>query len=131
MLCFIRVCHPQWLNIQICEPIGTILIQTTIVVVFIFVITSKIWCLPLSMFLRFLDSNIVANFILQDLLAYVSSKHSYLKYLPQRLHQKMNTIEFVELEKLQPDTLVHAVLRVVDITILTGKYFECLFNFSL
>ncbi|XP_035308318.1 shieldin complex subunit 2 isoform X2 [Cricetulus griseus] len=69
-------------------------------------------------------SNIVANFILQDLLAYVSSKHSYLKYLPQRLHQKMNTIEFVELEKLQPDTLVHAVLRVVDITILTEALYS-------
>ncbi|KAM5320954.1 shieldin complex subunit 2 isoform 7-T10 [Glossophaga mutica] len=30
----------------------------------------------------------------------------------------MSTIEFVELEQLQPDVLVHAVLRVVDITIL-------------
>lgn len=64
-------------------------------------------------------SNIIASVILQDLLTYVSSKHSYLKGLPQRQPQKTNTITFVELEQLQPDTLVHAVLRVVDITVLT------------
>jgi hypothetical protein len=78
-----------------------------------------------------LDSNVIANVILQDLLTYVSTKHSYLKDLPQRQPQKMNTVEFVELEQLQPDILVHAVLRVVDVTVLTGECFECLFNFSL
>ncbi|EPY84321.1 hypothetical protein CB1_000486006 [Camelus ferus] len=36
----------------------------------------------------------------------------------------MNKIEFVELEQLQPDTLVHAVLRVVDITILTEALYS-------
>lgn len=70
----------------------------------------------------FLDSGIVNGVVLQDLLAYVSSEHSYLRDLPQRQPQKMNSIEFVELERLQPDILVHAVLRVVDITVLTGKY---------
>lgn len=84
----------------------------------------------MSIFLCFLDSNVVTDVILQDLLAYVSSKHSYLKDLPQRQRQKMSTVEFVELEQLQPDTLVHAVLRIVDVTVLTGKYFECFFNVS-
>lgn len=69
-------------------------------------------------------SNVIANVILQDLLAYVSSKHSYLKDLPQRQPQKMSTVEFVELEQLQPDTLVHAVLRVVDVTILTEALYS-------
>ena len=78
-----------------------------------------------------LDANVISNVILQDLLAYVSSKHSYLKDLPQRQPQNINTVEFVQLEQLQPDTLVHAILRIVDVTVLTGKYFECLFNFSL
>lgn len=64
-------------------------------------------------------SNIVSAVVLQDLLAYVSSKHSYLKGLPQRLPQRVSRIEFVELEQLQPDTLVHAMLRVVDVTVLT------------
>ncbi|KAI6057004.1 shieldin complex subunit 2 isoform X1 [Marmota monax] len=68
-------------------------------------------------------SNIVSDVALQDLLAYVSSKHFYLEDLPQRQPQKVNSIEFVELERLQPDRLVHAVLRVVDITILTESLY--------
>ena len=78
-----------------------------------------------------LDSSIVDGVVLQDLLAYVSSKHSYLRDLPQRQPQKMSSIEFVELEQLQPDVLVHAVLRVTDITILTGNHFGHLLNFRL
>lgn len=62
--------------------------------------------------------------VLQDLLLYVSSKHFYLKNLPQRQPQRMNRIEFVELEQLQSDILVHAVLRVVDITILTEALYS-------
>ncbi|CAO2637920.1 Shieldin complex subunit 2 [Lemmus lemmus] len=69
-------------------------------------------------------SNVVTNVILQDLLLYVSSKHSYLKDLPQRQHQQMSTVAFVELEQLQPDTLVHAVLRVVDVTVLTEALYS-------
>ncbi|XP_048074620.1 shieldin complex subunit 2 isoform X1 [Ursus arctos] len=69
-------------------------------------------------------SNIINDVVLQDLLAYVSSKHSYLRDLPQRQPQKMNSIEFVDLERLQPDILVHAVLRVVDITILTEALYS-------
>ncbi|XP_017535169.1 shieldin complex subunit 2 isoform X2 [Manis javanica] len=69
-------------------------------------------------------SSIVGNAVLQDLLAYVSSKHSYLRDLPQRQPQEMKSIDFVELEQLQPDMLVHAVLRVVDITILTEALYS-------
>uniref|UniRef100_A0A8C3WZ68 Shieldin complex subunit 2 n=1 Tax=Catagonus wagneri TaxID=51154 RepID=A0A8C3WZ68_9CETA len=69
-------------------------------------------------------SGIVSDVVLQDLLAYVSSKHSYLRDLPQRQPQKTSNIEFVELEQLQPDVLVHAVLRVVDITILTEALYS-------
>lgn len=54
----------------------------------------------------------------------MSSKHSYLKDLPQRQPQKINTVKFVELEQLQPDTLVHAVLRVVNITVLTEALYS-------
>ncbi|KAF6111404.1 hypothetical protein HJG60_017235 [Phyllostomus discolor] len=69
-------------------------------------------------------SSIVSGVVLQDLLAYVSSKHSYLRDLPQRQPQKMSSIEFVELEQLQPDVLVHAVLRVIDVTILTEALYS-------
>uniref|UniRef100_A0A673SVP0 Shieldin complex subunit 2 n=1 Tax=Suricata suricatta TaxID=37032 RepID=A0A673SVP0_SURSU len=69
-------------------------------------------------------SRIVNVGVLQDLLAYVSSRHSCLRDLPQRQPQRANSIEFVELEELQPDTLVHAVLRVVDVTILTEAVYS-------
>ncbi|XP_070638381.1 shieldin complex subunit 2 isoform X7 [Bos indicus] len=69
-------------------------------------------------------SSMISNVVLQDLLAYVSSKHSYLRDLPQRHPQKMSSIEFIELEQLQPDILVHAILRVVDITVLTEALYS-------
>uniref|UniRef100_A0A8C6EAB2 Shieldin complex subunit 2 n=1 Tax=Moschus moschiferus TaxID=68415 RepID=A0A8C6EAB2_MOSMO len=69
-------------------------------------------------------SSMISNVVLQDLLAYVSSKHSYLRDLPQRHPQKMSSIEFIELDQLQPDILVHAVLRVVDITVLTEALYS-------
>ncbi|XP_005407970.1 PREDICTED: protein FAM35A isoform X2 [Chinchilla lanigera] len=70
-------------------------------------------------------SSIVSTVVLHDLLAYVSSKHSYLKGLPQRRPQRASKVEFIELEHLQPDMLVHAVLRVVDVIVLT----EALYNY--
>nr|XP_020136014.1 protein FAM35A isoform X4 [Microcebus murinus] len=36
----------------------------------------------------------------------------------------MNSIEFVELEQLQPDILVHALLKVIDITVLTEALYS-------
>ncbi|XP_075866314.1 shieldin complex subunit 2 isoform X3 [Microcebus murinus] len=69
-------------------------------------------------------SSVVSDVVLQDLLAYVSSKHSYLRDLPQRRPQRMNSIEFVELEQLQPDILVHALLKVIDITVLTEALYS-------
>ncbi|NP_001364092.1 shieldin complex subunit 2 isoform 6 [Homo sapiens] len=69
-------------------------------------------------------SSVVSEVVLQDLLAYVSSKHSYLRDLPPRQPQRVNSIDFVELEHLQPDVLVHAVLRVVDFTILTEAVYS-------
>ncbi|XP_077802531.1 shieldin complex subunit 2 isoform X8 [Macaca mulatta] len=69
-------------------------------------------------------SSVVSDVVLQDLLAYVSSKHSYLRDLPPRQPQRVNSIDFVELEHLQPDVLVHAVLRVVDFTVLTEAVYS-------
>ncbi|XP_033064937.1 shieldin complex subunit 2 isoform X5 [Trachypithecus francoisi] len=69
-------------------------------------------------------SSVVSDVVLQDLLAYVSSKHSYLRDLPPRQPQRVDSIDFVELEHLQPDVLVHAVLRVVDFTVLTEAVYS-------
>uniref|UniRef100_A0A2I2YNG7 Uncharacterized protein n=1 Tax=Gorilla gorilla gorilla TaxID=9595 RepID=A0A2I2YNG7_GORGO len=69
-------------------------------------------------------SSVVSDVVLQDLLAHVPSKHSYLRDLPPRQPQRVNSIDFVELEHLQPDVLVHTILRVVDFTILTEAVYS-------
>ena len=69
-------------------------------------------------------SSVVSDVVLQDLLAHVSSKHSYLRDLPPRQPQRVNSIDFIELEHLQPDVLVHTILRVVDFTILTEAVYS-------
>ncbi|XP_006875987.1 PREDICTED: protein FAM35A-like [Chrysochloris asiatica] len=70
-------------------------------------------------------SSIVSAAVLKELLAFVSSHHSCFGDLPQRHPRELNIIKFVELEHLQPEMLVHALFKVVDITILT----EALYNY--
>ncbi|XP_020852558.1 shieldin complex subunit 2 isoform X1 [Phascolarctos cinereus] len=64
-------------------------------------------------------SCIVSVTVLQDLLGYISSKYSYIVDLPFRHPQKLESIQYVELDQLHPNTLVHSVLKVVSVTILT------------
>ncbi|XP_075790941.1 shieldin complex subunit 2 isoform X3 [Pelodiscus sinensis] len=69
-------------------------------------------------------SHVVDADVLQDLLAYVSSKYTYFRDLPCRKPQKLDGIQFVQLDQLQPDTLVHLVLKLVNITILTESLYS-------
>ncbi|XP_043836381.1 LOW QUALITY PROTEIN: shieldin complex subunit 2 [Dromiciops gliroides] len=64
-------------------------------------------------------SSKVSVTVLQDLLRYISSKYSYIVNLPFRHPQKLESIQYVELDQLQPNTLVHSILKVVSITALT------------
>uniref|UniRef100_F6Z7I4 Shieldin complex subunit 2 n=1 Tax=Monodelphis domestica TaxID=13616 RepID=F6Z7I4_MONDO len=64
-------------------------------------------------------SSILSVTVLEDLLVYISSKHSYIVDLPFRHPQKLERIQYVELDQLQPNTLVHSVLKLVKITVLT------------
>ncbi|KAM9133444.1 shieldin complex subunit 2 isoform 1-T3 [Pangshura tecta] len=69
-------------------------------------------------------SHVVDVDVLQDLLAYVSSKFAYFRDLPHRQPQKLDRIQHVQLDRLQPDTLVHSVLKLVSITILTESVYS-------
>ncbi|XP_042312035.1 shieldin complex subunit 2 isoform X2 [Sceloporus undulatus] len=62
--------------------------------------------------------------ILQDLLAYVSSKHPYLEALPQRKTQTLNNVQHALLHQLEPDILVHAVMKIVNLTVLTESTYS-------
>ncbi|XP_049553100.1 shieldin complex subunit 2 isoform X4 [Orcinus orca] len=127
-------CHVKEINIKSGPNSGSKVPLATIVVIDQSEIKKKVflwrtaafWALTVFLgdIILLTDSSMVSDIVLQDLLAYVSSKHSYLRDLPRRQLQKMSSIEFVELEQLQPDVLVHAVLRVVDITILTEALYS-------
>ncbi|KAG8520610.1 Shieldin complex subunit 2 [Galemys pyrenaicus] len=127
-------CHVKEINIKSGPNSGSTVPLATIVVIDQSEIKKKVvlwrtaafWALTVFLgdIILLTDSKMVSDIVLQDLLTYVSSKHSYLRDLPRRQPQKINDIEFVELEQLQPDTLVHAVLRVVDIIILTDYIWE-------
>ncbi|XP_030427162.1 shieldin complex subunit 2 [Gopherus evgoodei] len=69
-------------------------------------------------------SHVVDVDVLQDLLAYVSSNFAYFRDLPHRQPQKLDRIQHVQLDQLQPDTLVHSVLKLVSITILTESVYS-------
>ncbi|XP_070638380.1 shieldin complex subunit 2 isoform X5 [Bos indicus] len=127
-------CHMKEINIKSGPNSGSKVPLATIVVtdqseikkkVFLWR-TAAFWALTVFLgdIILLTDSSMISNVVLQDLLAYVSSKHSYLRDLPQRHPQKMSSIEFIELEQLQPDILVHAILRVVDITVLTEALYS-------
>uniref|UniRef100_A0A8C6E8X3 Shieldin complex subunit 2 n=1 Tax=Moschus moschiferus TaxID=68415 RepID=A0A8C6E8X3_MOSMO len=127
-------CHMKEINIKSGPNSGSKVPLATIVVtdqseikkkVFLWR-TAAFWALTVfpGDIILLTDSSMISNVVLQDLLAYVSSKHSYLRDLPQRHPQKMSSIEFIELDQLQPDILVHAVLRVVDITVLTEALYS-------
>uniref|UniRef100_A0A8C6VD56 Uncharacterized protein n=1 Tax=Naja naja TaxID=35670 RepID=A0A8C6VD56_NAJNA len=63
-------------------------------------------------------SHIVDSCLLQDLLTYVSAKHSPLQALPPRQSQSLDHVPHVLLNRLKPDTLVHAVVRIINIAVL-------------
>ncbi|XP_028917238.1 shieldin complex subunit 2 isoform X2 [Ornithorhynchus anatinus] len=69
-------------------------------------------------------SNVVDVTVLRDLLKYMSSKHSYLISLPKRQPQKLGSIQYLELDQLQPDTLIHSVLKILSITVLTEAIYS-------
>ncbi|XP_066476011.1 shieldin complex subunit 2 isoform X3 [Tiliqua scincoides] len=69
-------------------------------------------------------SHLVDVNILQDLLIYVSSKHNYLQALPKRQPQTLNNIQYVLLDQLKPDTLVHSIVKIVNITELTESTYS-------
>ncbi|XP_073448804.1 shieldin complex subunit 2 [Aquarana catesbeiana] len=63
---------------------------------------------------------------LQELLYYISTEHCYLQDLPSRPPQQLDCTQHARLSKLQPEVLVHSILKVVRISILK----ECTYNFK-
>ncbi|ETE61226.1 Protein FAM35A, partial [Ophiophagus hannah] len=69
-------------------------------------------------------SHIVDSRLLQDLLTYVSAKHGPLQALLPRRSQSLDHVPHVLLNRLKPDTLVHAVVRIINITVLIESVYS-------
>ncbi|NXC47904.1 SHLD2 protein, partial [Penelope pileata] len=70
-------------------------------------------------------SPIVDDDVLHGLLAYVSSEFPHFGNIPQRQVQRLDSVQYVQLDQLQPNTLIHSILKIINIAILT----ECVYSY--
>ncbi|KGL73428.1 Protein FAM35A, partial [Tinamus guttatus] len=62
--------------------------------------------------------------VLQALLAYISSEFSHFGGLPCRQVQTLDSVQHVQLDQLQSNTLVHSILKIISITVLTESVYN-------
>ncbi|XP_014733474.1 PREDICTED: protein FAM35A isoform X2 [Sturnus vulgaris] len=62
--------------------------------------------------------------VLHGLLAYISSEFPHFRDIPQRQVQRLDDVQYVQLDQLQPNTLVHSILKIVNISVLTESVYS-------
>ncbi|NXG28964.1 SHLD2 protein, partial [Dromaius novaehollandiae] len=62
--------------------------------------------------------------VLHGLLAYVSLEFPHFGDLPCRQVQRLDSVQHVQLDQLQSNTLVHSILKIISITILTESVYS-------
>ncbi|PKU30429.1 protein fam35a [Limosa lapponica baueri] len=62
--------------------------------------------------------------VLHGLLAYISSEFPHFGDIPRRQVQRLDSVQYMQLDQLQPNTLVHSVLKIVNITVLTESVYS-------
>ncbi|KFQ19587.1 Protein FAM35A, partial [Mesitornis unicolor] len=67
---------------------------------------------------------IVDGSVLHGLLAYISSEFPHFGDIPRRQVQRLDDVQYVPLDQLQPNTLVHAVLKIISIAVLTESVYS-------
>lgn len=67
---------------------------------------------------------IVDGDVLHGLLAYISSEFPHFRDIPQRQVQRLDDVQYVQLDQLQPNTLVHSILKIVNISVLTESVYS-------
>ncbi|XP_063262078.1 shieldin complex subunit 2 isoform X2 [Prinia subflava] len=61
---------------------------------------------------------------LHGLLAYISSEFPHFRDIPQRQVQTLDDVQYVQLDQLQPNTLVHSILKIINISVLTESVYS-------
>ncbi|XP_066180297.1 shieldin complex subunit 2 isoform X2 [Sylvia atricapilla] len=62
--------------------------------------------------------------ILRGLLAYISSAFPHFRDIPRRQVQRLDDVQYVQLDQLQPNTLVHSILKIINISVLTESVYS-------
>ncbi|XP_032604977.3 shieldin complex subunit 2 isoform X1 [Taeniopygia guttata] len=62
--------------------------------------------------------------VLHGLLAYISSELPHFRDIPQRQVQRLDDVQYVQLDQLQPNTLVHSILKIINISVLTESLYS-------
>ncbi|XP_030806973.1 shieldin complex subunit 2 isoform X3 [Camarhynchus parvulus] len=62
--------------------------------------------------------------VLHGLLAYISSEFPHFRDIPQRQVQRLDDVRYVQLDQLQPNTLVHSILKIINISVLTESLYS-------
>ncbi|XP_057277581.1 shieldin complex subunit 2 isoform X2 [Pezoporus wallicus] len=67
---------------------------------------------------------IVSCDVLLGLLAYIASEFPHFKDIPRRPVQRLDSIQYMQLDQLQPNTVVHSILRIINIAVLTDHIWD-------
>ncbi|XP_054238680.1 shieldin complex subunit 2 [Indicator indicator] len=67
---------------------------------------------------------VVDGGVLHGLLAYIVSEFPHFGDIPQRQVQRLDSVQYVQLDQLQPNILVHSILKIISITILTESVYS-------
>ncbi|KFR02914.1 Protein FAM35A, partial [Opisthocomus hoazin] len=67
---------------------------------------------------------IVDDGVLHGLLAYISSELPHFGDIPQRQVQRLDSVQYMQLDQLQPNTLVHSILKIINIAVLTESVYS-------
>ncbi|XP_054133147.1 shieldin complex subunit 2 [Melozone crissalis] len=67
---------------------------------------------------------LVDDGVLHGLLAYISSEFPHFRDIPQRQVQTLDDVQYVQLDQLQPNTLVHSILKIINISVLTESVYS-------
>ncbi|XP_027554439.1 shieldin complex subunit 2 isoform X2 [Neopelma chrysocephalum] len=62
--------------------------------------------------------------VLRGLLAYISSEFPHFRDIPRRQVQRLDSVQYMQLDELQPNTLVHSILKIIDIAVLTDHIWD-------
>ncbi|XP_054493362.2 shieldin complex subunit 2 [Agelaius phoeniceus] len=62
--------------------------------------------------------------VLHGLLAYISSEFPHFRDIPQRQVQRLDDVQYVQLDQLQPNVLVHSILKIINISVLTESVYS-------